>query len=479
MDIRILNQEELLPALHLAWEVYAQDVIPTSTPESIRAFQDYIRYENISMSVRNKKLTIFGAFENAELCGTIAISADGQLTLFFVKKEWQGKGIGRMLFQASYNYCVQQAGVRQITVKAAPEAVERYRHLGMQVAGGEIEEYGRRYVPMETFAIPGLVQPVKKHGKAPVIIGIIVGVLLIGGLIFAGFSIVNGIREMIQSSITEEDDSYDEDHDFYDDYDDNNGSYDYSTGEETGIDAIEAYIADDISYEINEENYNYSGDPDASTYIDFYVNYPSVSGLSDASVEKEVNELLESCAMQTVNEIYNNPSQEIKERVLNASVPTLVSYVNCKVCYAEEEFISVAFEDYCYKGSQEYFEVHLRTLNINLKEGTVYQVKDIVKLDENFLNRWLDEMQAEAESTEFLNELGQEDLKAILEGDSQDGVYIVNFFVSADKIEIGFDLNYPDDSPYDQGYAWVTAPLEIKDLKQYATDSNFWNLLEK
>lgn len=474
MDIRMLNQEEILPALHLAWEVYAQDVIPNSTPEAIRAFQDYIRYENISMSVNQKRLTIFGAFDNAELCGTIAISADGQLTLFFVKKDWQGKGIGRMLFQTAYNYCVQRAGVRQITVKAAPETVERYRHLGLQVAGGEIEEYGRRYVPMETFAIPGLVQPVKKHGKAPVIIGIIVGILLIAGLIIAGYSLFNGIKDIVQSSVAEKEDSYDDD-DFYDDYDDD----DYSDTGESGINAIDAYIADDITYEINEETYNYGGENNSSTVIDFYVTYPSVSGLKDASVEQKINELLENCAMQTVDEIYLNPSQEIKDRVINAGMPTLVSYVNSKVCYADQEFISVVFEDYCYKGSEEYFEVHLRTLNINLTDGTVYQVKDIVNLTDSFLNDWSHAMQEEAESTEFLDELDQNERKEALEGNSQDGVYIVNFFVSADKIEIGFDLNYPDDSPDDQGYAWVTAPMEIKDLRDYAADSNFWNVLEK
>lgn len=477
MDIRILNQEEILPALHLVWEVYAQDVIPGSTPEAIHAFQEYIKYENIIVSVQDNNLTIFGAFDENELCGTIAISSDGQLTLFFVRKEWQGKGIGRMLFQASYNYCVQRAGVRQITVKAAPEAVERYRHLGMQVAGGEIEEYGKRYVPMETFAIPGLVQPVKKHGKAPVVIGIIVVVLLILALIFAGYNLYRNISETLSSFTSENRNDYDMDggrEEFYQDEDpyENEDTL-------TGIQAIEEYVAKDMPYEIEELNYSFSSDPNSTTYVDFYVNYPSVTGLKDPDVEKKVNEFLETCAKKTVDEIYEHPSEEIKERVLNASVPTLVSYVNYKICYADESFLSIAFEDYCYKGSEEYYDLGFRTLNINLEDGNIYQVKDIVELSDAFLKKWQNGMKEETENNRFLEELDYDTMKSALEGDSQEGVYEVNFFVYAKGIEIGFDLNYPDDSTYDLGYAWVTAPFAREDLLIYATDSTFWNVIEK
>lgn len=479
MDIRILKQEELLPALHMVWDVYAQDVIPVSTPEAIKSFQEYIRYENIITAVQRGGLTIFGAFEESELCGTIAITSEGRLMLFFVKKQWQGKGIGRMLFQAAYNYCVQNLGVRQITVNARPEFVERYRHLGMQVAGGDIMENGILYTPMETFAIPGLVQPVKKHGKAPVVIGIVVGILLIAAIVFAGYSLVTKVISVVENTVEDAGDfegspEDDFDYDYDEDY-----NYDTDQDELSGIDGIEAYIEEDIPYQIEEKNYSYSGEKTSTTMIDFYVNYPAVQGLEDSDIEENINEIIEQCAMKTVDEIYSNPSQEMKERVLNAEVPALVSYVNYKVTFANDAFISIVFEDYSYKGSQEYFDLGFRTLNINLKDGTVYQVKDIVTLDDEFMAVWLDKMRGEAEEEQFLAEADLTELKKALEGDSADGIYEVNFFVSENKIEIGFDLNYPADSPYDNGYAWVTAPFDQKDLNEYAKDSNFWKVIEK
>ena len=171
MDIRILNEQEILPALHLVWEVFAADTAPQYTPEGVGEFQNFIKYEQILPMVRGGGITFFGAFEEQEMTGVLALLSTGQIALFFVKKEWQGKGIGRMLFQAAYNYCARKLMVRRITVQAIPSAVEKYRHLGMQPEGGEVTENGMVFVPMELFVIAGLVQPVKRK-KAPIAQGL-------------------------------------------------------------------------------------------------------------------------------------------------------------------------------------------------------------------------------------------------------------------------------------------------------------------
>lgn len=87
-----------------------------------------------------------------------------------------------------------------------------------------------------------------------------------------------------------------------------------------------------------------------------------ISGLKDAKAEEKVNEALKNCALQTVDKIYDNPSDEMKERVLSSSQPALVSYVKYKVTYASEDLLSVAFEDYSYQGGAEYSDQDLRDL---------------------------------------------------------------------------------------------------------------------
>ena len=159
-------------------------------------------------------------------------------------------------------------------------------------------------------------------------------------------------------------------------------------------------------------------------------------------------------------------------------MPILASSVTYKVCYAGEDFISIAFEDYSYQGSQEAFQADLRTINIGLKDGKIYQVKDVVNLDEAFAADWLEEMRGEAENEEFLSELSTQQMLAALGGDTINGVYTANFFVHADGIEIGYDLNYPADDPHDLGYIWVTAPFTFEEIASYASDSGFWNNID-
>ena len=69
-------------------------------------------------------------------------------------------------------------------------------------------------------------------------------------------------------------------------------------------------------------------------------------------------------------------------------------------------------------------------------------------------------------------------MKKALEGDSKEGVYVANFFLDADGIEIGFDLNYEEGDPNDRGYVWVTAPFTLDELREYASGSTFWNEIE-
>lgn len=479
MEIRILNQQEILPALHLVWEVFAEETAPRYTPEGVAEFQKFIKYENLLPMLQSGGIIFFGAYEGPELTGTLALMSDGHIALFFVRKNWQRKGIGRMLFQSAYNFAAQRLGVRKLTVNSAPSAVEAYLHLGMQITGEEQTQNGITYVPMEVFVIPGLVQPVKKS-KKPVILAAVIGACLLIAVGVAGFFLVRNVASMMEQSARSREayDYFGDGGGYYDDGGDfGNDSSQDDTEELTGIDAIEEKIADDLSYELEEDVYSENGEQNSTVMIDFYVNYPVISGMEDTQVQDAVNETIQKTAMQTVDEIYENPSTEIRDRVLQASTPALISYVEYKVCYASNDFISIVFGDNSYKGSEEYYDPGLRTLNISLKDGAVYQVKDIVDLSGEFLNEWAQGMRDEADNEEFLSELDQDAMKSMLEGNSEDGAYVPNFFVCADGIEIGFDLNYPEGDANDLGYIWVTAPFELEELEAYQTDSEFWSMI--
>lgn len=494
MEIRLLDQHELSPALHLVWDVFVEDVAPSYSHEGVATFQEFIKYENINQMYQNKEVLFWGAYEGEELCGVIALQTSGHICLFFVKKSWQGKGVGKRLYQSVYHYCAQDLRISRLTVNAVPGAVIKYQHFGMRQVSGEQYASGMCFVPMEAFVTVEVVQPVSAKKSPALVIAIAAGAVfllavLIGGFFLAHFAYRMSVRPPMGHYRNHSNGYYHRpwcgdfygdygdygNYDDYDDYDEYDWRYD---SQNYGLNAIDVYQAPGLSYEMGDEVYEYQDEKKRSTLIVFQVKYPQLSGGADNDYAK-VNEAIKECAMATVEEIYTNPTDIVKENVLKAKAPALVSSVNYKVCYATDNFISIVFQDEHAKGDANLYDIDLRTINIGLKDGKIYEVKDIVELSDTFVEEWLDEMRDEADNNAFLSELSKEEMKKALAGDSMNGVYTSNFFVHADGIEIGYDLNYPQGSSHNLGYAWVTAAFDFDEIEPYLVNDDFQDRLDR
>lgn len=248
------------------------------------------------------------------------------------------------------------------------------------------------------------------------------------------------------------------------------------TGDLGGLEQIPVY-EEDVSYQVEEETYNYLDSEKTTTYIEFHVLYPQLSG--EGRDYTKVNQTIKDCAMATVDEIYTHPDETVKDKVVQAENPALVSNVVYKICYQSEHFISIAFQDNYAKGDADSYGGDLRTLNIGLDDGEVYEIKDVVTLDDKFMNQWLDVMRSEAENDALLKELDLQEMKGILQGEIKEDIYKENFFVYEEGIEIGFDFNYSENDEHDLGYMWVTAPFDWDEIEPYKTDHKFWDMLQK
>ncbi len=488
MEIRMLEQQDLMSALHLVWDVFAEDVAPSYSQEGVAVFQEFIKYENINRMYQTGEILIWGAYESEELCGVTAIQRTGHICLFFVKKNRQGKGIGRMLYQRVYNYCAQELHLSRLTINAAPGSVSKYQHFGMRQVSGEQCVRGMCFVPMEAFVVMGMTQTACPRKSPALAIAIAAGVVFIVAILTGIYFLVNWVMKSTEEYILDVPGGYysepwgDDFFDGYDDYDNYNeygGSDSQDAAPEgSGLDAVDAYTAPNLPYTLKDEVYKHQDEKKQSTLIAFQVKYPQLSGNAGSDYGK-VNEAIKKCAMATVDEIYISPDEKVKETVLGADTPALVSYVDYKVCYATEDFISIAFQDEHAKGDYNLYDGDLRTINIGLKDGKVYEVGDIVELSDRFVEEWLKEMRDEAENRAFLSELDKEEMKKTLAGDTMNGIYTANFFVSDDGIEIGYDLNYPKGDANDHGYIWVTAPFDFEEIRPYASASDFWSLLKR
>ena len=481
MEVRELRRHEILPALHLIWEVFINDVAPFYTPQGIEEFQKTIKYESVLSMYMNRELTMFGAFEGTELIGTISVKNAGHIFLFYVKGSCQKRGAGRQLFEAVKRYCVNVLKVNRITVNAAPGAVPKYIHMGMHPVMPEQVIMGMRYTPMEMtmlpkeaygYGAPGGSRQADQNLKL-IIIGTaaLVGIFVVVFFLSVAVFFIAAGRESRPEDYRRYDYYNDYYGDYYDDYYNYNGGDD---SEENGLDAIPAAIEENLPYEIEEENYSFTDYEAQNTYIEFFVQYPVLGGMEE-DLQKKINQVIEDCAMKSVEETYLHPSEQMKEAVIGAEYPIVASYVKYKVCYASEDFLSIAFEDYNYRGSMEEYHENFRTVNINLRDGTVYQVRDVIRISDKFVEMWLGRIRESGAGESVFSELSRKDIKKSLSGDSLGGIYVVNFFFDEDGFNLGYDLNYEENDPNDLGYVWLVASFERDEMEEYLVDREIWN----
>lgn len=473
MFVRILQANEVLPALHLVWEVYVSDVAPLQNSEAVAGFGQFIKYENIGPRIGQGEIILFGAWEGQELCGVSGVDRRGNILLLYVKKQWQRRGIGRMMMQAMCQFCAQTLVVTRMLMKVVPSATTAMNHLGMREIAPVQNVGAETYVPMEMMITPAAVKPKKMQKKTIAII--VAGAVLCVTLISLLCVMVYREARRVFSSPSAIEIPYGESDDFGGSSEGDGSGKDVATG----IDAISEYEETGLSFEVKEENYQFSPEDMKSTYVNFEINYPQITGLADEKVQDMVNKELENCAMETKTRIYDNPDTEIKERVLREENPILAGCVEYKVTYLTEDYISVVFEDYTYEGNQNAKHVGLRTRNISLKDGTVYEVKDVFNLNDDFIKEWLEIMRDEADTDDLLAEVDMDGLRKALSGeDTKSGTYQPVFFADAEGVEVGFSFRYADDDENDNGFAWVTAPFGFKEVQKYHQNDEFWELVK-
>ena len=138
--VRRLVPEEIPQAKDLIWDVFLKFVAPGYTEEGVREFR-----ASLDDGERTRLLHFYGAFADGQLAGVLAMRAPQHIGYFFVAENFQGRGIGRALFETMR----QDYAVQEFTVHASPYAVEIYRRLGFEVTGEEAEVHGLRYTPMK------------------------------------------------------------------------------------------------------------------------------------------------------------------------------------------------------------------------------------------------------------------------------------------------------------------------------------------
>ena len=140
-NIRKLESIETESALDLVKKVFMEFEAPDYSEEGVEEFNKTMQDKEYL-----SKLCMYGAFTSEKLIGVIATRSEGtHIALFFVDSSFQGKGVGRSLFQKVSADC----NSNHVTVNSSPYAVPIYKKLGFIETDTEKTVNGLRFTPME------------------------------------------------------------------------------------------------------------------------------------------------------------------------------------------------------------------------------------------------------------------------------------------------------------------------------------------
>jgi GNAT superfamily N-acetyltransferase len=134
----------------LVKEVYDEFVAPDYNDEGNKFFCDFIEPENFRIRFQEKHNIILLAEYSDQLAGVIEMRDNSYVSLLFVNKTFQGKGIAKALFKEAVCRCVaRDHTLKKIFVHASPFSIGIYEKLGFTKTDEMQEENGIKYLPME------------------------------------------------------------------------------------------------------------------------------------------------------------------------------------------------------------------------------------------------------------------------------------------------------------------------------------------
>ena len=141
IEIRQLLNNKKDEALLFAKKVYIECKDESYSEQGIETFCNFVNNKEITKSFK-----VYGAFEDNVLKGIIATDSQKRhISLFFVDKSSQAKGIGKELI----NIVVNNNENSYITVNSSRYGVPIYEKLGFVKIEDEKKQDGLKFTPMK------------------------------------------------------------------------------------------------------------------------------------------------------------------------------------------------------------------------------------------------------------------------------------------------------------------------------------------
>lgn len=148
MNIVKLEENDLKEALILIRNVF-DEFIGIDFPNKGRIeFYEFISLNNMLAKFNEKTMSFWGSYIDNKLVGVLALKENKHISLLFVDKNYQGRGIATGLFEVIKELCEKNPAIDKISVNSSMCAFSFYKKIGFVEIDKEIEKNGIRYTPM-------------------------------------------------------------------------------------------------------------------------------------------------------------------------------------------------------------------------------------------------------------------------------------------------------------------------------------------
>jgi len=144
-----LQKEEINQYSNMINNVFDEFVGKDYFEQGIIKFKEYTEPKNILERFKNGSNNFYIAKYNEEIIGILEIRNKNHISLFFTKKEYHKKGIGKILFENYKKTIINNSDVNIITVNSSIYGEKFYEKLGFIKINEVQEKDGMKIIKME------------------------------------------------------------------------------------------------------------------------------------------------------------------------------------------------------------------------------------------------------------------------------------------------------------------------------------------
>jgi hypothetical protein len=145
---REIQKGEEEKACLLVMSCFDEFVAPGYSKEGIIEFSKYVNPAAMQQRLANNHFIIL-ALDGDILAGVIEVRESNHISLFFIRKDYQNKGSGKMLHKLAIDKCLLfRPDTTVVEVNSSPYAVPIYQKLGFVKTNDEQIVNGIKFTPM-------------------------------------------------------------------------------------------------------------------------------------------------------------------------------------------------------------------------------------------------------------------------------------------------------------------------------------------